>query len=98
MVLPRTAGQPGVALELKRVDAAHGETPGKALAAALRQIRSRDYAAELRARGASPVYEMAAVFDRKQVHVRSAPPPKAPRAKTKAKAPRAKARAGRRKP
>jgi hypothetical protein len=88
MVLPRTAGQPGVALELKRVDAEQGETKERALAAALRQIRDRDYAAELRARGAAPIHEMAAVFDGKRVYVRTAPPPKA-----KAKTPRAKAKA-----
>ena len=55
-----------------------------ALAAALRQLRDRDYAAELRARGADPVHQMAAVFDGKKVYVRTAPAPR-----TKAKTPRA---------
>lgn len=74
MVLPREAGHPGVALELKAAD---GEAPGsvdKALRAALRQIRARDYSAELRARGASPIHEMAAVFAGKLAHVRLAAP------------------------
>ncbi len=72
MVLPRTAGEPGVVLELKRVDEAAGETVEKALAAALAQIRERDYAAELRERGAAPIHEMAAVFDGKRAYVRTA--------------------------
>ncbi|MFT3770185.1 MAG: AAA family ATPase [Minicystis sp.] len=88
MVLPREKGEPGVALELKRVGA--GETPEKALRAALKQIRERDYVAELRARGAAPIHEMAAVFDGKRAHVRTAGEPRKtapkPRAKAKAKA------------
>jgi hypothetical protein len=72
MVLPKAAGQPGVVLELKRVDTDAGETVEKALAAALAQIRERDYAAELRARGAAPIHEMAAVFDGKRAYVRVA--------------------------
>jgi hypothetical protein len=72
MVLPRTAKQPGVVLELKRVDEGAGETVEKALAAALAQIRARDYAAELRERGAAPIHEMAAVFDGKRAYVRMA--------------------------
>jgi Predicted AAA-ATPase/PD-(D/E)XK nuclease superfamily len=87
MVLPKHAGQPGVVLELKRVDTEAGETaekafgavgdefggpPKEAFAGALRQIRERDYAAELRERGAAPIHEMAAVFEGKRVLVRSA--------------------------
>jgi hypothetical protein len=52
-----------VVLELKRVDTEAGETKEKAIAAALRQIRERDYAAERRARGAAPIHALAAVFD-----------------------------------
>ncbi len=89
MVLPRAAGQPGVVLELKRVDTEAGETKERALAAALRQIRKRDYAAELRERGAAPIHEMVAVFDGKRVYVRAAgaprPAPRTPRAKAKPK-------------
>jgi len=87
MVLPRTKGDPGVVLELKRVDTEAGETTAKALRAALRQIRDRDYAAELRERGAAPIHEMAAVFDGKRVHVRAAGEPKqaAPKPRTKSR-------------
>jgi hypothetical protein len=42
----------------------------KAVEAALGQIRARDYAAELRARGAQPIHEVAAVFDGKRAYVR----------------------------
>jgi hypothetical protein len=70
MVLPRAAGQPGVVIELKRVETEVGETPEKALSAALAQIDERDYAAELRERGAAPIHRMAAVFDGKRAYVR----------------------------
>ncbi len=72
MILPKIAGQPGVVLELKRVDTEAGETTENAFTAALRQIRERDYAAELRERGAAPVHQMAAVFEGKRVFVRVA--------------------------
>jgi hypothetical protein len=72
LVLPRAAGKPGVALELKRVATERGDTKEKALAAALRQVRAKDYAAELRARGAAPIHEMAAVFEGKRAYVRVA--------------------------
>ena len=72
MVLPRTPGQPGVVLELKRADTEAGETAAKAIKGALRQLRDRDYAAELRERGATPIHELAAVFEGKRVFVRSA--------------------------
>src|SRR5262249_50969836 len=49
-------------------------SPG--LAAALRELRQEDDAAEPHPR-ATPIHEMAAVFDRKKVYVRTAPPPKA---------------------
>jgi hypothetical protein len=89
MVLPKTAGEPGVVLELKRVDAERGESKERALTLALAQIKKRDYAAELSARGAKPVHEMAAVFEGKKVHVRTAPPPRAkPKATKKKAAPR----------
>ena len=72
LVCPRQAGQPGVVLELKVVNKRKRETVKGALDAALAQIRGRDYAAGLRARGAEPVREMAAVFDGKRVWVRVA--------------------------
>lgn len=70
MVLPKLAGKPGVVLELKSIDTDAGETPAQAMAAALAQIRARDYAAELRERGATPINEVAAVFDGKRAYVR----------------------------
>ena len=70
MVLPKVAGKPGVVLELKRVDTDAGETPAQAMTAALAQVRARDYAAELRERGAAPIHQMAAVFDGKRAYVR----------------------------
>ncbi len=69
MILPKVAGQPGVVMELKTVDKQRRETPAKAMAAALRQLRTRAYAAELRAAGAGPVWEIGVVFDGKQVKV-----------------------------
>ncbi len=71
MVLPRTAGKPGVLLELKTVDM--GEDPRAALNAGLRQLRDRDYATELRERGAEPIVELAAAFDGKRAFVARAP-------------------------
>ena len=86
MILPKTAGQPGVVLELKRVDTESGETKEKAFSAAFRQIRERDYPAELRERGAAPIHVLAAIFDGKRVFVRAAPPqPKKPARKATAK-------------
>jgi hypothetical protein len=72
-----------VVLELKRIDREAGETPEQALATALQQIRDRDYAAELRDRGANPIHEMAAAFDGKRAYVEVAgsAPRKAARAK-----------------
>jgi hypothetical protein len=69
MIAPKAAGQPGVVMELKTVDKQRRETPAKAMAAALRQLRTRDYAAELRAAGAGPVREIGVVFDGKKVRV-----------------------------
>jgi hypothetical protein len=69
MIVPRTPGQPGVVMELKTVDKQKRETPAKAMSAALRQLRTRDYAAELRAAGASPVREIGVVFEGKKVKV-----------------------------
>jgi Predicted AAA-ATPase/PD-(D/E)XK nuclease superfamily len=74
MILPRTPGQPGVVMELKTVDKDKRETPARAMAAALRQLRARDYAAELRAAGASPVREIGVVFEGKKVKVAVATP------------------------
>jgi hypothetical protein len=70
-ITPRAAGQPGVALELKVRDERRGETVEEALDRALDQLAARDYAAALRARGASPVHELAVVFDGKRVAART---------------------------
>jgi hypothetical protein len=74
MILPRAAGQPGVVLELKVIDVEEGETKDAALADALRQIRDREYSTELFARGAQPIFELAAVFDGKRAWVKAAEP------------------------
>jgi len=72
MVLPRPPGRPGVVLELKVPD--EDQAVESALDAAERQLADRDYAADLRARGADPVHELAAVFDGKWAHVRRCSP------------------------
>ncbi|MBK8257844.1 MAG: AAA family ATPase [Polyangiaceae bacterium] len=71
MILPRTAGQPGVVLELK-VRSAKRETAARAMTAALRQIRDGNYAADLRAMGADPIHELGVVFDGKRAFVKAA--------------------------
>lgn len=78
MVIPRTPGQPGVVLELKVRNRLKRETEKGAMAAALRQLRERDYAAELRASGADPIHEIGVVFDGKRAWVEAAPPAGAP--------------------
>jgi hypothetical protein len=70
-LLPRAAGpagQPGAVMELKVLGR---DTVPHALAQASEQLVRRRYAAELRARGASPVYGYAVVFDGKTAHVRA---------------------------
>jgi hypothetical protein len=72
MVLPRSAGQPGVVIEFKQLRAGAGESVEQALAAALAQIDARRYADELAARGAAPILRWGVVFDGKRVWVRRA--------------------------
>lgn len=74
MILPRTPGQPGVVMELKVRNRRRRETMKTAMVAALKQLRDRDYAAELRAAGADPIHEIGIVFDAKDVRVEVAPP------------------------
>ncbi|MCB9740769.1 MAG: AAA family ATPase [Deltaproteobacteria bacterium] len=69
LVSPRKPGEAGVVLELKVIDHDEGETAQSALAAALRQVRERDYAAALRERGAGVVHQLGAVFDGKRAWV-----------------------------
>jgi hypothetical protein len=70
-IRPRQAGNPGAVLELK-VAKPGKKTPEQALAEGLAQIRDRDYAAELRAAGASPRFAFVVVFDGKTVKVEGA--------------------------
>jgi hypothetical protein len=67
-----------VVLELKVRNRRRRESAKGAMAAALRQLRERDDAAEPRAAGAEPIHALGVVFDGKQVWVaapRSARPP-----------------------
>ena len=77
LIVPRRAGSPGVVLELKRLE--EGADPEGALVAALEQIARQDYAASLRAAGASPIVQLACVFSGKRVWVRAPPMGKAGR-------------------
>ncbi len=72
MVMPRSPGQPGVVLELKVRSKSKRETVAGAMSTALRQLRERDYAAELRASGAEPIHELGIVFDGKRAWVEAA--------------------------
>lgn len=66
MIVPRSAGGPGVVLELK-------------------QIETQDYAAELRAVGASPIHRLAFAFDGKKVIAGALPGPRAERVRSDAR-------------
>jgi hypothetical protein len=70
LVFPRTPG-PGAALELKVIDSDYDETREQALEAAVAQLKDREYAAEVRAAGATNVYQYAVVFDGKRCWVRA---------------------------
>jgi hypothetical protein len=67
MIAPRTPG-PGAVLELKRI--LPSETADTAINKAIAQLKDRDYAAEVRAAGATEVYQYAVVFDGKRCWVR----------------------------
>jgi hypothetical protein len=69
MLVPKAIGEVGVVLELKVVDKRRGETPAKAMTAALRQIRERGYSTDLLALGARGVREIGVVFEGKRVRV-----------------------------
>lgn len=69
MIAPRRAGEPGIVMEIKAVDKRRRETVKAAMASALGQLRDKDYAAELRAAGASPIWEVGVVFEGKRVKV-----------------------------
>jgi len=56
-----------------------GETLKQALAKALKQIETQDYAAELRAVGASPIHKLAFAFHGKKMIAGALPGPRAAR-------------------
>jgi hypothetical protein len=68
LILPRAPG-PGAVLELKVIDSDYDETREQALEAAIVQLQDRDYAAEVRAGGATEVHQYAVVFDGKRCWV-----------------------------
>jgi hypothetical protein len=68
IIRPKKPGKPGAVLELK-VAKAGKKTLEQALAEGVAQIQERDYARELRAAGASPVYAFAVAFDGKEARV-----------------------------
>ena len=68
MIVPRQPG-PAAVLELKRIT--RRETPELALEKAVAQLTDREYAAEVRAAGATHVYQYAVVFDGKRCWVRA---------------------------
>ena len=59
------------ALKALRGDPPDDEAVDRALAAAVEQVRDREYATELTARGASPVHAFAVAFHGKRAWVRS---------------------------
>ena len=71
LVAPQTPGEPGVVLELKRVTGKGAGAIRHALDSALVQLQERDYAAELRASGATPIHQLAVVMDGKRARVAS---------------------------
>jgi hypothetical protein len=76
MIRPIQPGKPGVVLELK-VARAGKKTLDQAPAEGLAQLQAKDYAAELRAAGATPVHRFVVAFDGKEVRVRAAGEPTA---------------------
>ena len=70
LIRPVQPGRPGVVLELK-VARSPRKTLERALEEGLEQIRAHDYAAELRAAGASVVHAFAVAFDGKRLSVRA---------------------------
>jgi hypothetical protein len=73
LVTPRTPG-PGGVLELKVMEPDFGDTVESCLAQAVAQLNDRDYAAEVRAGGATEVHQYAVVFDGKRCWVRRVEP------------------------
>jgi hypothetical protein len=93
MIQPREAGRPGAVLELKV--RRKGQTLQRALKEAQEQLRDRDYAAELRALGASPIHQVAVAFDGKHVLVTGVSPGPARKPRPRPARPKAPPRTGR---
>ena len=74
LIRPARPGLPGVVLELKVARPSKNRTLAQALEEGARQIREKDYGAELRAAGASPVRAFAVAFDGKVVQVAAVEP------------------------
>ena len=70
MLLPLEPEQPGILLELKV--ARKNKTLDEALDGGEKQVREKDYGAELRAAGATPIHVFVVAFDGKTVRVRRA--------------------------
>jgi hypothetical protein len=68
LMRPKTPGRPGVVIEFKVLD--EDEKVDDVLKDAAKQVRERQYATELIAAGATPVYEYAVVFDGKKTWVK----------------------------
>lgn len=85
LVRPREAGKPGAVLELK-VARPGRKTLEQAIAEGLDQLEAKDYTAELRAAGATPVHAFAVAFDGKTVRVAAAGAPRAAGEEGRAKA------------
>jgi hypothetical protein len=77
LIRPRQPSKPGAVLELK-VARPSRKTLKQALSEGLSQLEAMDYAAELRAAGASPIAAFAVAFDGKEVRVVGAGAGKAP--------------------
>jgi hypothetical protein len=69
LVTPRQQGA-GAVLELKVMEPEFGDTVESSLNEAITQLADRDYAAEVRAGGATSVHQYAVVFDGKRCWVR----------------------------
>lgn len=92
LIRPHQPGQPGAVLELK-VARPGKKTLKQALSEGLSQLEGMDYAAELRASGATPMHAFAVAFDGKEVRVAAVAERKAPRRKKVGKKPVARAEA-----
>jgi len=69
LIIPRKAGEPGVVMELKVVRRKKKTTLEQALEDGIKQLREKDYAAELREAGAHPIVAYAIAFEGKEVLV-----------------------------